>query len=83
MIFSKKMSYKVFWGDQKQSENNIKLFSRNLRIYVQKIEKKNQPPILAKYFEKKKIPIFFRKYSKINFRNIYLSELKKFRKIMK
>ena len=46
-------------------------------------QKKNQPPILAKLFEKKNIPIFFREYSKINFRNIYFSELKKLRKIMK
>ena len=48
-----------------------------------KSRKKNQPPILAKFFEKKNIPIFFREYSKIKCRNIYLRELKKLRKIMK
>ena len=45
-------------------------------------QKKNQPPILAKLFEKKNIPIFFREYSKKNCRNIYLKEMKKLRKIM-
>ena len=29
-----------------------------------KSRKKNQPPILTKFFEKKNIPIFFREYSK-------------------
>ena len=40
-----------------------------------KSRKKNQPPILAKFFEKKNIPIFFREYSKNNCRNIYFKEL--------
>ena len=79
--FFRRRCLKISSEGTKNNQKKISSCFREICEFVFRKSKKNQPPILAKLFEKKNIPIFFREYSKNNFRNIYFRDLKKLKKI--
>ena len=73
--FFRRRCLKLSSEGTKNNQKKISSCFREICEFVFRKSKKNPPPILAKLFEKKNIPIFFREYSKNNCRNIYFKEL--------
>merc|ERR1711872_781685 len=64
----------------KNNEKNISSSFREIEKSLKKFSKKKWSMILAKYFEKNNIPIFFLRIFQKMCRNIYFRELKQLRK---
>ena len=82
VFFFQKMSFCHSSKGTKNNEKNISSSFREIEKSLKKFSKKKWSMILAKYFEKKNIPIFFLRIFQKMCRNIYFRELKQLRKNM-